>query len=187
MGEYAKLGKERIKIGTFESMYYLRYEDRHKVTPEEGNVDPTRDMNLFWRLPFLDEDNQQPGSYNGYDRGQPLFKEVENACPEKYSWPESVNYPGSIQLRHECGYLVTAPCFHGEKLPTHTGRVKFDWNGKANAWELRFIKNTTEGIFPVIGCKFCRMMWRASWEEIWEWIPKSLRVRFADYINEAKS
>ena len=39
MGEYAirKSDGESIKIGTCEDMYYLRYEDRFKVTPEEGS------------------------------------------------------------------------------------------------------------------------------------------------------
>ena len=43
MGEYAKYNNQEIKIGTCETMYYLRYEDRHKVKALKGNVDPVRD------------------------------------------------------------------------------------------------------------------------------------------------
>ena len=66
MGEYAirKSDGESIKIGTCESMYYLRYEDRCKVTPEEGSGFGNR-----WRLPFPDEDCIRPGEYDSGFRG----------------------------------------------------------------------------------------------------------------------
>ena len=39
MGEYAirKSDNDCIKIGTCEDMYYLRYEDQDKVTPDSGS------------------------------------------------------------------------------------------------------------------------------------------------------
>jgi hypothetical protein len=66
MGEYAirKSDGESIKIGTCESMYYLRYEDRFKVTPEEGSG-----FGYYWRLPFPDEDCIRPGEYDSCFRG----------------------------------------------------------------------------------------------------------------------
>ena len=66
MGEYAirKSDGESIKIGTCEDMYYLRYEDRCKVTPEEGSG-----FGYRWRLPFPDEDCIRPGEYGSGFRG----------------------------------------------------------------------------------------------------------------------
>lgn len=66
MGEYAirKSDGRSIKIGTCESMYYLRYEDRRKVTPEEGSG-----FGYYWPLPFPDEDSIEPGEYTSCFRG----------------------------------------------------------------------------------------------------------------------
>ena len=66
MGEYAirKSDNESIKIGTCESMYYLRYEDRGKVTPEQGSG-----FGYYWPLPFPDEDCIRPGEYDSCFRG----------------------------------------------------------------------------------------------------------------------
>ena len=44
MGEYAKRNGKEIKIGTCESMYYLRYEHRKQVQPMPGNVNPAPDV-----------------------------------------------------------------------------------------------------------------------------------------------
>jgi hypothetical protein len=42
MGEFAlrRSDNERVKIGTCENLYYLRYEDRMKVAQDENNLDP---------------------------------------------------------------------------------------------------------------------------------------------------
>jgi hypothetical protein len=65
MGEYAKRksDNEIVKIGTENSMYYLRYEDRDQMTKEPGSLDFATTLNLFWRLPFPDEDDIKPGEY----------------------------------------------------------------------------------------------------------------------------
>ena len=62
MGEYAirKSDRQSIKIGTCEDMYYLRYEDQDKVTPESGS-----DFGFRWRIPFPSEDKILPGDYCG--------------------------------------------------------------------------------------------------------------------------
>ncbi len=72
MSEYAirKSDKASIKIGTCESMYYLRHEDIDKIIPEETGFKP---KGLIFRLPFPDEDHILPGDYEQYDRGADLF------------------------------------------------------------------------------------------------------------------
>lgn len=68
MGEYAfrKSDGEYIKIGTCENMYYIRYEDRFKVTPEENSLDCSVELDLIWRLPFPEEDSLLPGEYEPF-------------------------------------------------------------------------------------------------------------------------
>ena len=69
MGEYAKYGNRQIKIGTCEDMYYLRFDQRRKVRPEDGSVDPVRDAHsLRFRFPFPDEDGISPGEFADHDR-----------------------------------------------------------------------------------------------------------------------
>ena len=58
MGEYAKHKGEEIKIGTCENMYYLRFDQRHKVKALPGNVDPNGAdaYALRFRFPWPNED-----------------------------------------------------------------------------------------------------------------------------------
>ena len=69
MGEYAirKSDNQEIKIGTCEYMYYIRYEDRNKVSPLPNNTDCSKELNLIWRLPFPSEDHIQIGNYEPFN------------------------------------------------------------------------------------------------------------------------
>ena len=174
MGEYAEHNGERIKIGTCEEMFYLRYEDRNKVRQVEGSLDPTYEMNLFWRLPFPDEDNVRPGYYNLYNRGEPLIGfDIEGAK----------EHPGIIQARHACGILVNIPCLHGH-LPEETGDLKVCWNGRAGwFFELSAVKNTKEGMKAAISCRFCHKTWSGDIEEIIECVKDTeLKSRLKNYM-----
>lgn len=183
MGEYAKRisdGQE-IQIGTCESMYYLRYEDRNKVSKLPSSLDASTELNLFWRLPYPDEDSIKPGEYDDYNRGMRLYRMDLNKYAVDYSNPDFAERAGSIQLVHkDSGLLLNVPCHHGEKLPEITG-AKAHWNGKGHSYELAFLKNTKDGILPVIRCRHCGNMWRMSWLDIWEYIPVEMRVRLAKY------
>ena len=74
MGEYAfrRPDGEHIKIGTCEDMYYIRFEDRKKVKPDEHSLDCSKELDLRWRLPFPDEDHILPGNYMDFNRSEPL-------------------------------------------------------------------------------------------------------------------
>lgn len=168
MGEYAKRisdGQE-IKIGTCEEMFYLRYDDRFKITGLPGNVDPSINATgLFFRLPFPDEDGIRPGEYGNHLRGLRLSKpiqcswckgsgqsgfETNGQCRrchgsgieghEEFSKPEMVNNPGTIQLTHKSGLLLNVPCYHGLKLPDVAPPMKAFWNGKESSIELSSLK-----------------------------------------------
>lgn len=64
MGEYARFDGDEVKIGTCESLYYLRWQDRRRVAPLPGNVRPGVDVGLFYRLPIPAEDMETPGGYS---------------------------------------------------------------------------------------------------------------------------
>jgi hypothetical protein len=187
MGEYANVNGSYTKIGTCENMYYLRYEDRMKVSPVSGNIDPRTRLNLRWRLPFPDEDEVQIGYYEPYLRGIRLSRFVKSHIPiydgyEDYYDESLADATGLIQVHHECGLLVNLPCYHGIKLPDNTKEVKFHWNGKSHSLELVMVKNTETGVRPVIRCKHCNTQWISTWDEIMEYVlDKKLRERLEIY------
>lgn len=187
MGEYAKRqdGQE-IKIGTCESMYYLRYEDRDKVRKLPGNLDPSTTTNLFWRLPFPDEDNIRIGEYTEYNRGLRLFKKNEDTgYYDSFSDSETVEHPGTMQCCNDSGLLINVKCYHGERLPTGNDDFKAHWNGKSWFYELVSIKNTPDGIFPVVHCRHCRSMWRYSWDDVLPFIhDEEMKRRLLKYVPE---
>jgi hypothetical protein len=178
MGEYAirKSDGQEIKIGTCSSMYYLRYEDRKKVTSLNGNVDPCKDMGLRFRIPFVDEDHILPGEYEPF-RGASLYGFEDTDLSESV---------GNIQIKHESGLLVNVNCYHGEKLPEKGIDFNPFWNGKAGYfYELRFIKTTKSGIKPIIGCRYCSKMWCCDWSDIMPYITDvELKKRFYDYAGD---
>ena len=188
MGEHAMRTSDgqRVKIGTCELMYYLRYEDRNKVET------PAQYDNCFWRLPFPDEDDVQIGEYQPFYRGLRLFKTELNHRQEEvyveFKDPSTADDSGVLQIRHpEAGLLVSVRCYHGNKLPESTKEVRFGWNGKAQHLELAFVKNhkvelEPEVVLPVVRCRFCRHMWRYSWDEILPYVSDSkLRERLKAY------
>ena len=160
MGEYAirKSDGQKIKIGTCEEMYYLRYSDRDKVNALSGNVDPMDEkevQELRWRLPFPDEDGIKPGEYRDYDRAVPLHGFN----------PGNADDPGMFRARSKYGLFVDLPCHHGEALPEIPGVSAF-WNGKSCAYELRFLKFIDGEPWGVYGCIECGKQWMAPLIEI---------------------
>lgn len=198
MGEYARRLRdgERVKIGTCENMYYLRFEERHQVLHEEGNVDVNKNPEgLRFRLPFPDEDHVALGEYDDYDRSLPLFHRETRKSFECGELP-----PGTIQLTHRCGYLLNAPCYHGAKLP-EAGVIQAHWNGKAGYFlALQQLKclavSSADGqggfqtryvVKPVIGCEFCHDKWLCDWSDVWDYISDEWRERLEVYrdVEEA--
>lgn len=191
MGEYAKRNSDgqEIKIGTCESMYYLRYEDRFKVSKLNGSLDAGKELNLFWRLPFPDEDHIPPGTYPEYNRGERLWKAKPNGeYSIDFTDSSTIESPGLIQLTHPSGLLVNVNCYHGEKLPVDSADLKSGWNGKSWTYELAHIKNREDGIFPIVHCRFCGQLWRYTWEEILPYLHGEMKKRLEKYtINQEVS
>ena len=186
MGEYATRisDGEEIKIGTCESMYYIRYEDRNLVNPRENSLDCSKELDLHWRLPFPDEDDIKVGEYQEFNRGSPLYQMGEHGA-EGFTIDESEQHPGSIQLTHKSGLLLNIPCYHGVQLPDMGDIVRAGWNGK-QSWffELKSIKNTKKGIKGIISCRYCDKSWICDIDEIIDYIPDAeLRGRLKKYLN----
>lgn len=168
MGEYAirKSDGVSIKIGTCESMYYLRFEDRHKVKgytfkPEYG---------LSFRLPFPDEDFVPPGEYDEYDRGTTLTA-WDDTNRDRYEalLTDLQENTGTLQLRHQpSGLMLNVPCYHGLKLPEVQPPMRAFWNGK-DPWPLKLVrvKWTEDGLRALIACRFCGELWSTDeWDTI---------------------
>ena len=181
MGEYAKYNGHEIKIGTCERMYYLRYEDRGKVAPLHGNVNPAIETGLFFRLPYSDEDNVRPGGYDNYNRGYRMYKKDEKYAVD-YTDESLAENPGTIQLSHQSGLLLNVPCYHGIKLPEVTDGMKAFWNGKS--WSIELVHlyvNDKREVLPVIHCRHCLKMWYCTWDEIIDYIHGTMKKRLLSY------
>lgn len=178
MGEFAKRisdGSE-VKIGTCEEMLYLRFSDRGKVSALPGSVNINDDRvagQLLFRLPFSDEDGILPGDYKEPFRRQRIYD-----ANGDYTNPELETQPGIMQLHHPSGLLLNVPCYHGLRLPEVADGTRAFWNGKSWSIELAMLRCTQENgalvLHPVIGCRWCRKLWRTEWSKIWGYIPADM-------------
>lgn len=199
MGEFANYQGERIKIGTCEAMYYLRLEDVAKVEWIPGNVNAARDLGLWFRLPYPDEDTNGPGNYGEYNRGARLYRmEDDGTLRGSYAVDYSPEWlketePGRLQMSHPSGLLISVPCHHGLKLPDLGPDVRVGWNGKTHSMELYMLKRTAEGVLPLVRCRHCESTWRASWDEVLPFVgDKVLRERLSVhaepyYVTDSRS
>lgn len=193
MGEYARRKSDNsfIKIGTCEDMYYLRYEDRHKVICNQGSGFGTR-----WRLPLPSEDHILPGDYE-----DPYFR-GDNRIPLDWATvvgddgedetiffepnKQVVENPGTTQLRDDSGLVVNIKCFHGIKPPEAGGDItSVHWNGKTSHWwDLTCLRETKEGLHPVVRCRQCGHMYRETWPAVLDFIKdKELKRRLMTYAT----
>ena len=176
MGEYAKLKSngQEIKIGTCENMYYLRFEDRHKVIYDYSFT------GYRFRLPFIDEDKIDIGNYDDYDRGIDLIPNYDEET-ESYTYFDDIykdqyqEHKGLIQLHHQSGLVVNASCYHGYKLPDNNNskELRAFYNGKTSInFELSQVKihlneeTKVKELIPIVRCKHCKMPFRASWSSV---------------------
>ena len=190
MGEYAtrKTDGQYIKIGTCESMYYLRWEDRNKVRVQGGYS--LEEPGLAFRLPFPDEAHMAPGEIgeNAYNRGYRLgwYQDPEDeARTEAFTMEGAEEHPGIIQLHHQSGLLVNVPCYHGAKLPDVSGTdIRVFWNGKdCHNWELVRVKNHPgDGLLPLVQCRHCGGLFRTTWAHVLNHISdQQLKDRLIEY------
>jgi hypothetical protein len=185
MGEFAKYNGARIKIGVCELLYYLRFEDRDKVTPLENNVNPQKDTNIFFRPPFIEEDHLGMFDFQNVDHTKSIRLRKING---KAFQPDGLT-PGSLQMKHECGTLFSVPCHHGARLPDLGPDTKVYWDGRDPYFlHLRFLKLTRDyAVLPTVECKYCREMWTFDWVDVWDYLPRVYQERFQKYRDSTES
>ncbi len=106
MGENAMYRGQRIKIGTCEDMYYLRWDQAEKVSRVEGSVSPLVDrLHLRFRFPWPNEDHVAPGEFECHDRSVGISCVVPEGV-EHHNVQFASSYPGP-------GYLLSLPCPEG--------------------------------------------------------------------------
>lgn len=152
MGELALYKGERIKIGTCEDMYYLRFDQRHQVIALPGNVDPVKDAGeLRFRFPWPDEDHIEPGG-GFHDNGFGRAIRVEGLSPS----PDVEHY--SVQFSAQNGYLVSLPCPESGKVIPGVRIHRNGYGGAVHLSSQRFRPGI--GLVPVLRCGGCGTMWR---------------------------
>jgi hypothetical protein len=189
MGEYARrLDGQRVKIGTCESMYYLRFDQRSQVRHESGNVDPNgQDMyELRFRFPWPEEDHEAPGDFSQwpYEKTQA----VHGAVP----FPEFEHYP--VQFTASAGYCMSIPC--PESLPGATGSssdrmdfhgAKIFRNGFPGRLGIAYQKPLRDGtLCLVVRCGGCGAMVRLEEWKSAEPVVVALRAEADRHPDQAK-
>lgn len=166
MGEYARRlsDGQNIKIGTCESMYYLRADQRHLVKGERGNVDPNSSdaLSIRFRFPWPDEDHIEPGSDEFHDNGYERAIQVRGMQA-----PIGVEHY-TVQFSAHAGYLVSLPCPEGvdactDGLRTSVNGLTVHRNGFSGAVKLVQQKLLADGrLVPVCQCGGCGAKWRVE-------------------------
>jgi hypothetical protein len=183
MGEYAKVKGtgERIKIGTCESMYYLRADQAGQVWPVRGSVDPVGDrFEIRFRFPFPDEDGRSPGNF-AKGNGEDFDRDYRVSG---VTVPAGVDHR-SVQFTARNGYLLSIPCpesIHGEaftmfpldaeQMPTELLTVKIGKNGYGGAVGITSQKWVAadeygpERLVTVCKCRGCGALYRLhAWKD----------------------
>ena len=95
--------------------------------------------------------------------------------------PSFADSPGFLQIKHDSGLLLGLNCYHGERLPEVTGDVRSaHWNGRSTHWNLVCLRETDEGLLPVVQCAICRDYFRETWAGVLPFIrDNELRLRLS--------
>jgi hypothetical protein len=167
MGEYASYRGQRTKIGTCESMYYLRAEQVGLVGALPGNVDPIMDReHIRFRFPFPAEDGTAPGAF-------------EHPLPELV-----VNYPAELYSEGHGTVSVDNGKSHGQRLsaalPCPTAAPEI-WHQYVRAYPAR-VKIAYQGyrgddgnLAVIVECAYCDGMWNLPEREDAERLAVSIR------------
>jgi hypothetical protein len=170
MGEYATNRKgNQIKIGTCESMYWLRWSQRDQVKPDAHSLNPADVADrLRFRFPWPDEDGIEAGEFENPDRKLPI---------DGYVIPADVDHR-NVQFTSTKGYNLVIPCpeGHPEAVTVSGEPVKIHRNGFAGSVFLSATRwRPSIGLVPVLECA-CGAMWREEGRPEIEAIAAALRA-----------
>lgn len=119
MGEYASYKGHEIKIGTCNTMYYLRWNQRKSVIPLSGNVNPVTQVGELWfRVPRHEEDGIEAGAFpfHGYCGAKPIRFLLKKGNPKFANEVKqlAMESPGICQASNrDIGVVCNIPCYHG--------------------------------------------------------------------------
>ena len=160
MGEYANYGRSKIKIGTCEDLYYLRYDQRHQVTALPGNVDATNAQHqehLRFRFPFPFEDSTEPGAFENYHLGYTV--------PGGYRLPDDYEKHGRVQFTASAGYNTCLPCPESKAGRDFQEHTRIHRNGFPGAVAVVMQKKVDGELRTIVRCNGCHAMWQLPHEE----------------------
>jgi len=152
-----------------------------KVSSLPGSVDlsdPSTINELRWRLPFPEEDGEDPGEYWDPSKSAILFR---------FTNPETANTPGTFQVWTKYGMLFNIKCYHGERFPDYGTDIKAFWNGKSSAYCLSALKFIDGKAWGVYSCIECREIWWAPLEKLVPFLggdDQSLKERLIKWYLE---
>jgi hypothetical protein len=153
MGEYASYRDQRIKVGTCEDMYYLRYDQRYLVHRLSGNVDPVKDAaELRFRFPWPDEDDAEPGSDKFSDYSRSVWVPGLSASTEVQHY--------TVQFVASAGYNVCLPCPESGKTPAGLTVHRNGFGGAVRLVAQKYREGI--GLVPILKCGGCGAMWRTE-------------------------
>lgn len=170
MGENAIYKGQSIKIGTCESMYYLRFDQAKLVTPKEGNVDPVKDGlagEIRFRFPWPDEDHLEPGAFDDHSRGLSLDVPL----------PEGIQH-NNVQFRAP-GYVVSLPCPEFEQGPGSDHGLTIHQNAHPGTLRIVQQKFVDGQLHTVCACGGCGAMFRYGTLKDVQPILSNLRSEYA--------
>jgi hypothetical protein len=173
MGEYATYNGESVKIGTCESMYYLRFDQRGKVDAERNSINPS-DPDILgrirFRFPWPDEDDNRPGEFEDYNRSCAVYGMTAPETLEHYS----------VQFVAQAGYNVCLPCPESKAEKP----FKIHRNGFGGAVKLTMQAVRGGVLAPVFECGGCGAAWSCPDSEdvklALEWLEQEANRRGTD-------
>ena len=167
MGEYLKVNGKEIKLGTCESMYYVRLQQlqeiealgiAEQVAGNENVSDYLDPANGYrYRFPFPEEDHTPAGDYENYDKGFAVVVDQKTA-PQLYSFLHGEEWEHST-ICHSCNVggaynvNIILPCPLSHDFPKD---VKMSSGGPSNVIEIVQLKQVDGEVWTVIRCGYCK-------------------------------
>lgn len=166
MGEYALYNGESVKLGTCESLYYIRYSHIHLLDPLPGNVNLSNRKEAAacrFRFPWPEEDGRGPGWYEDHEKGEDF---PPGFTPGAFSALAGFEHKKSVQFTaHAAGgglLLASLPCPLSRDWPG----LPVKGNGTGAADFRLYMQRPIAGALWSIGqCKGCGALFRIPPED----------------------
>jgi hypothetical protein len=171
MGEYVKINKEEVKIGTCNLMYYTSYEKFANHLPfmekADGSDKPENYLKSnYWRLPFSDEQNLIFGDITGsFDRCITL--KICRSDYEDLGMKNHQTFSLSVTAKpaKDHNFNVSIPCPYSENFKNVEASRNIDkgfFDGRKYQYALLnlcYQKYEDGRLLPAVCCPYCGGLW----------------------------